>query len=230
MPKTKRLSTKRSAVLARERREREKEQQQYNSTLKEFMLVKYRHIIAEFDPFYEQLKANHPANLIYTNTNEFRLWRKQYMEKTFSEQQQQQCDDGTNDEQQAGQLPEQEEQHAEQLPEQEEQHAEQLPEQEEQHAKQLPEQEEQHAEQLPEQEEQHAEQLPEQEEQHAEQLPEQEEQLGELARLVNEIVGEAEIEMEHEDDEGIALDIYEELQADIESFDYQLEVELEQYL
>ena len=202
MPKTNRLSTKRSAVLARERREREKEQQQYNSTLKEFMLVKYRHIIAEFDPFYEQLKANHPANLIYTNTNEFRLWRKQYMEKTFSEQQQQQqCDDGTNDEQQAGQLPEQEEQHAEQLPEQEEQHAEQLPEQEEQHAEQLPEQEEQHA-----------------------------EQLGELARLVNEIVGEAEIEMEHEDDEGIALDIYEELQADIESFDYQLEVELEQYL
>ena len=190
MPKAEMLSTKRSAVLARERREREKEQQQYNSTLKEFMLLKYRHIIAEFDPFYEQLKANHPANLIYTNTNEFRLWRKQYMEKTFSEQQQQQCDDGTNDEQQAGQLPEQEEQHAEQLPEQEEQHAEQLPEQEEQHA----------------------------------------EQLGELARLVNEIVGEAEIEMEHEDDEGIALDIYEELQADIESFDYQLEVELEQYL
>ena len=243
MPKAEKLSTKRSAVLARERREREKENNQYNATLKEFVQFKYSHIIAEFNPFYENLKANHPANMVYTNTNEFRLWRKHHIEKTFSpcngSEQQQQSDDGANGREQ--QAEQQSEQQDEQLPEQQD---EQLPEQQdeqqpEQQGEQQPEQQdeqqpEQQDEQLPEQQdeqqpEQQGEQQPEQQdeqlpEQQDEQQPEQQgEQLGELARLVDEIVDE------HED-EGIALDLYEELQADIELFDYCLEVELEEYM
>ena len=203
MPKAEKLSAKRSAVVARERREREKQENQYNTVLKEFVLFKYNHIIAEFEPFYENLKTNRPEGMIYTNTYESRLWRKQLMEKTFS----------------PGEQPEQQSEHVEQQPEQPE-HVEQQPEQPE------------HVEQQPEQAEQQNEQLLQQM-----RLPEQ------LARLVDEIAGELDVldepllpeqlgdlADEMVVDEGIALDPYEELQADIETFDYRLEVELEQYM
>ena len=227
MPKAEKLSTKRSAVLARERREREKENNEYNATLKEFLQFKYSHIIAEFHPFYENLKTNHPANMIYTNTNEFRLWRKREIEKTFSPSNgREQQDEQLGEQQQDEQLGEQ--QQDEQLGEQQQQD-EQLGEQ--QQDEQLGEQQQQD-EQLGEQqqderlgEQQQDERLGEQ--QQDEQLGEQqqdEQLVGELGRLVDEIVGD------HNDDEGIALDLWEELQGDIELFDYQLEVELEEYM
>ena len=186
MPKAEKLSTKRSAVLARERREREKKDNEYNATLKEFLQFKYNHIIAEFNPFYENMMTHRPANLIYTNTNEFRLWQKWEIEKAFSP---------SNDREEQA-----EQRQDEQLPEL------------------LTEQQQQQDEQLPEL-------LPEQQQQQQQ----QDEQLPDLGQLVNELVGEvAEIVGDH--DEGIALDIWEELQGDIEDFDYRLEVELDQYM
>ena len=196
MPKVEKLSTRRSAVLARERREREKEESKYNTTLKEYVAVKYSHIIDEFNPFYERLKENHPANMVYTNTNEFRLWRKKEIEKTLSADnveviyfdkqdlaaaaangREQESDDGANG--------------SEQQSDDEANGSEQQSDDEANGSEQ--------------------------------QRDEQPEQQDELGRLVNEIVGEFE-------DEGINLDIYEELQADIERFDYRLEVELEEYM
>ena len=186
MPKAEKLSTKRSAVLARERREREKKDNEYNATLKEFLQFKYNHIIAEFNPFYENMMTHRPANLIYTNTNEFRLWQKREIEKAFSP---------SNDREEQA-----EQRQDEQLPEL------------------LTEQQQQQDEQLPEL-------LPEQQQQQQQ----QDEQLPDLGQLVNELVGEvAEIVGDH--DEGIALDIWEELQGDIEDFYYRLEVELDQYM
>ena len=213
MPKAQKLSANKSAVLARERREKEKQENQYNAVLKEFVLFKYNHIIAEFEPFYENLKTNRPEAMIYTNTSEFRLWRKQLMEKTFSH----------------GEQPEQQPEHVEQQPVQPE-HVEQQPEQSE------------HVEQQPEQSE-HVEQQPEQPEQQNEQLLQQMPLPEQLARLVDEMVGELDVldepllpeqlgDLADEivTDEGIVLDPYEELHADIETFDYRLEVELEQYM
>ena len=202
MPKAEKLSTKRSAVLARERREREKKNNEYNATLKEFLQFKYNHIIAEFNPFYENMMTHRPANLVYTNTNEFRLWQKREIEKAFSPS------NGREDEQLPELLPEQQQQQDEQLPEL-------LPEQQQQQDEQLPEL-------LPEQQQQQDGQLGEQQQQQDEQLPD-------LGQLVNEIVGEVD-EILGDHDEGIALDIWEELQGDIEEFDYQLEVELDQYM
>ena len=199
MPKAEKLSTKRSAVLARERREREKKDNEYNATLKEFLQFKYNHIIAEFNPFYENMMTHRPANFIYTNTNEFRLWQKREIEKAFSPS------NDREDEQLPEQLPEL-------LPEQQQQQQdEQLPEL-------LPEQQQQQ------QDEQLPELLPEQQQQQ-----QQDEQLPDLGQLVNELVGEVD-EIVGDRDEGIALDIWEELQGDIEEFDYQLEVELDQYM
>ena len=175
MPKTEKLSAKRSAVLARERREREKKDNMYNTALKEFLQLKYNHIIAEFNPIYENMMAHRPANLVYTNTNEFRLWQKQEIEKALS------SSDGKEDEQLPELLPEL-------VPEQQQ-------------------------EQLPEL-------VPEQQQQ------QQQEQLPDLGQLVNELVGDH----NDDDDEGINLDAWEELQGDIQEFNYRLEVELDQYM
>ena len=216
MPKAEKLSTKRSAVLARERREREKKDNEYYATLKEFLQFKYNHIIAEFNPFYENMMTHRPANLVYTNTNEFRLWQKREIEKAFSPS------NGREDEQLPEQLPEllpeqQQQQQDEQLPEL-------LPEQQQQQ------QDEQLPELLPEQQQQQQdEQLPELLPEQQQQQQQQDEQLPDLGQLVNELVGEVD-EIVGDHDEGIALDIWEELQGDIEEFDYQLEVELDQYM
>ena len=90
MPKAQKLSANKGAVLARERREKEKENSQYSEALKEFLKLKYNHIIAEFNPMYEALKNNRPTRLKYTNTNEFRLWLKQEITRLMSVQQQEQ--------------------------------------------------------------------------------------------------------------------------------------------
>ena len=204
MPKAEKLSTNRSAVLARERREREKKTNEYNAALKEFLQFKYDHIIAEFNPIYENMMAHRPANLVYTNTNEFRLWQKQEMEKVFSS-----SSNGKEDEQLPELLPEQQQQLGEQLPElgplvNEQQQDEQQPEL------------------GPLVNEQQDERQPELGPLVNEQQQQDEQQLPELDPLVNELVGDP--------DEGIALDVWEELQGDIEDFNYQLEVELDQYL
>ena len=253
MPKTGELSMKRSAIRARERRDVEREEQRYNTTLKEFVQYKYEHIIKEFDSFYEDLKSKYPKRRIYVNTNEFRMWRKRQIEKAFnsngvkvayfdsidiygkgssdseeftdSEQIEQQ------EQQQHGEQQQEQQQHGEQQQEQQ-QHGEQQQEQQ-QHGEQQQEQQ-QHGERI----EQHGEQQQEQQQQqqHGEQ---QELQYGDEGNIIaaamehadNEI-NEIILELENggvplHDDEGIHLDIYEELQGDIEDFDYRLDVELE---
>ena len=112
MPKTEKLCTKRSAVIARERREKEKKEHRYNAVLKEFLHFKYNHVITEFDSFYEKMKTDRPSNMCYTNTNEYRLWQKQYMEKAFpwgKEEQQQQAEQQQDERQQQVEPPQQNE-------------------------------------------------------------------------------------------------------------------------
>ena len=232
------------AVLARERREREKIETLYNNSLKEFLQLKYRHIIAEFDPIYQAIMARRPKHMIYTNTKEFQLWRRREFHKELQPEQ--------RPEQQAEQLidpqlltmqPEQQPEH------QAEQQAEQLndPQQLAMQPEQQPEhQAEQQAEQLndPQQLVMQPEQQPEhQAEQQAEQLndPQQlAELLPDLGVLVNDILEPVDPQQDellpvlgplvNGDDEGIALDAWEELQGDIRDFNYRLEVELGQYL
>ena len=197
MPKAARKQTK-GAVLARERRAREKKDAQYNIALKEFLDMKYRHIIAEFDPLYKNIMGRRPVNMIYTNTVEFRIWRRREMHKEIQSVEQQQV----------------EQQQVEQPVEQ------------------------QQVEQPIEQE-----QVEQPIEQQVLAGLLQDEQLAELLRQVELPVEEVEQPVEQEqveqpieqpvnnnNDEGIVLDAWEELQGDIHDFNYRLEVELEQYL
>ena len=80
----KKLSMSKSAIRARHRREVSREQERYNNTLKEFVEYKYSHIIDEFDSFYNELQQKYPKRRVYVNTNEFRLWRKQQIKKSFA--------------------------------------------------------------------------------------------------------------------------------------------------
>ena len=219
MPKTQRnYKQTKGAVLARERRQREKKDTQYNDALKEFLHLKYRHIIAEFDPMYKNIMARRPGNLIYTNTGEFRLWRRREMHKELQPEQpveqQQQVEQPVEQQQQVEQPVEQQQQVEQPVEQQQqvEQPVEHL--QDEQLAGLL--QDEQLVELL---------QQVEQPVEH-----QQDEQmlrlLADPGQLVNEIV----VNNSNGDDEGIALDAWEELQGDIRDFDYRLEIELGQYL
>ena len=216
MPKAEKLSTKRSAVRARERREKEKEDNKYNATLKEYVEFKYSHIIAEFNPFYEDLKAKRPASMVYTNTNEFRLWRKSQIEKSFSSSNVQIRYFDEQDLYRASGS----EQHGEQ------QQNEQQQQQEQQQSEQPgdDEQQQQQQQQGQQQSEQHDEQPGDDEQQQQQQSEQQQRnELDELDLRVNEIIAE----LQNGEDEGIALDVYQELQDDIVDFNYHLEVKLE---
>ena len=207
MPKAEKLSTKRSAVLARERREREKNNNEYAEALKEFLHFKYSHIVAEFNPLYEMLKNNRPESIKYTNTNEFRLWRKREIGRLVGEQRQ--------DEQQ------QQQPQAEQP--QDEQPQDEQPQDEQPQDEQSQDEQSQDEQSQDEQSQDEQSAFEEEQQQQNEQPVFEEQQLvNELANLVDEVVADH--------DEGIALDLWEELQDDIEQFDYQLEVELDQYM
>ena len=235
MPKAERnYRQTKGAVLARERREREKKDTQYNNALKEFLHLKYSHIIAEFDPMYKNIMARRPANLIYTNTTEFRLWRRREMHKELQpehpvEQQVEQQVEQPVEQQVEQSIEQQVEQPVEQQVEQPiEQQVEQPIEQQVEQPIEQQQQVEQPVKHL--QDEQLAgllqdEQLVEllqQIEQPVEHL--QDELLADPEQLVNEIV------VNNSSDEGIVLDAWEELYGDIRDFDYRLEIELGQYL
>ena len=207
---------KRSAIRARERRDINREEQRYNCTLKEFLEYKYSHIIEEFNPFYEDLKSKYPKRRVYVNTNEFRLWRKRQIEKAFNSDGVEVASfdsidlygKGSSD---SDKFTDSEEQHGEQHGEQQ---------QEEQHGEQ---QEEQHGEQHSEQQE---------EQQHGEGNNILAAAMEHVDNQIDQIIRELEnggVPLQGNDDEGIHLDLYEELQGDIEDFDYRLEVELEDW-
>ena len=193
MPKTQKLSANKTAVLARERREKEKENSQYSEALKEFLKLKYNHIIAEFNPVYEALKNNRPARLKYTNTNEFRLWQKQEITRLMSVQQQEQPQAVQSEDEQPQAVQSEDEQPQAVQSEDEQPHA-------------------------------------------VQQVFEEQQLVNDLANLYDEVVGNNDDhvnlyeEVVGNNDEGIDLDLWEELQGDIEEFDYHLEVELGQYL
>ena len=84
MPKVNKLKMSKEAIRARERREAEKNENRYNSTLREYIQFKHSEIIEQFNPFYEDLKSKYPEKRIYLNTKEFRLWRKNEIKKTFA--------------------------------------------------------------------------------------------------------------------------------------------------
>ena len=180
MPKARNLSMKKDAVRARERREKDREDKQYNETLKEYVRIKHARIIDEFEPFYEGLKAKYPKGMVYINTKEFRRWRKDQIREGREQQ---------HDEQ-----PDEQEQH-EQQQQRGEQHDEQG-----QHEQQ-------------------------QQDEHHDIWQQQQQVDDEINRMINELENGG-VPLQNDDDEGIHLDIYEELQQDIEDFDYRLEVEL----
>ena len=198
MPKGRKHSSTSGAVLARERREREKQEREYDSTLKELIIYKYSHIVDEFEPFHKQLLANRPASIIYTNTNEYRLWRKREIKKYFSQ------NSNDKDEQNV----EMSEAELDAEVEVGQQNVE-MPEAELDAEVEV------------------GQQNVEMPELGAEVEVGQQNVEDQLAQLVNELV---EDDRQQDDDEGINLDVWEELQGDIQDFDYRLEVELEQYL
>ena len=100
MPKIKTLTMTAGAIRARIRRGKEKEEHQYNATLKEFVRCKYGSILTEFDPFFNQLKAKYPKGRVYTNTKEFRLWREKEIKNTLKTEQQRQDEQQQDDQQQ----------------------------------------------------------------------------------------------------------------------------------
>ena len=181
MPKAeKNYKQTKGAVLARERREKEKIDTLYNETLKEFMQVKYRHIITEFEPIYHAVMDRRPRTFIYTGSKEFRLWRRREIHKELQFKQDE---------------PPVVEPVIEPVIEPVEQPVDQIVEQAEQLAGLLPD---------------------------LDQLVNNAvvNEAQDLAQLINEVIV----------DEGISLDAWQELQADIQDFDYRMEVELGQYL
>ena len=217
MPKAQKLSANKGAVLARKRREKEKENSQYSEALKEFLKLKYNHVIEEFNPMYVALKNNRPRWLKYTNTREFHLWQKQEIARLMSVQQQEQPHAVQSEDEQPHAVQSEDEQpHAVQS-EDEQPHAVQS-EDEQPHA--VP----------PEDEQPHAVQSED------EQVFEEQRLVNDLANLYDEVIGNNNDhvnlyeEVVANNDEGIELDLWEELNGDIEEFDYRMEVELGQYL
>ena len=206
MPKAEKLCTKRGAVLARERREREKKQHEYNGTLKEYLNFKYNHIITEFDTLYTKMKADRPSGMVYTNTKEFRLWQRKYFER-----QEQVEPPQLNEETETPQLQNEQTEPPPQLL------------QNEQTEPQLQNEQTEPPPQLL------------QNEQTEPQLQQDEvarlgnEIVGELEDVIPDYVQEV-IIPDPNTDEGIDLDAWEELAGDIREFDYRLEVELGQIL
>ena len=227
MSNAKDLSMTPGAIRARKRRDEERDNNRYNQTLKEYITYKYSNIINEFDPFYRQLQTKYPRRRFYSNTNEFRRWRREMIVESFKEVGVEavvfdQQDLHGDDEQEQQQHGEQEQQHDEQEQQQhgddeQQQHGEQ---EQQQHGD---DEQQQHGD---DEQQQHG----EQNEQHGEQeQSDQHDDEGNIDNEVIEIIAELENNGVLLHDEGIHLDVYEELQADIEDFDYRLEVELDQW-
>ena len=228
MPKAQKLSANKGAVLARERREKEKENSQYSEALKEFLKLKYNHIIAEFNPMYEALKNNRPTRLKYTNTNEFRLWQKQEIARLMCVQQQEQPQAVQSEDEQP-QAVQSEDEQPQAVQSEDEQSEDEQP-------QAVQSEDEQPQAVQSEDEQPHAVQSEDEQPQPVQQVFEEQQLVNDLANLYDEVVGNNNDhvnlyeEVVGNNDEGIELDLWEELQGDIEEFDYHLEVELDQYL
>ena len=74
------------AIEARRRRNVEWEKKRFNSTLKEFLEYKYGTIFEEYCSFYESLVAKHPNKRNFLNTSTFKTWRRHIIEETFEKE------------------------------------------------------------------------------------------------------------------------------------------------
>ena len=237
------------AIRARNRREKEKAETEYNATLREYIHCRYENIMAEFEPFFEALKAKYPEGRKYTNTKEFRLWRKRQIREQLQTEQQQQDE---NEQQQNHNSEHEQQVHHEQQDENDQQqnhnseheqqvhHEQQGPVENEQQQNHTSNHEQQvHHEYDSEQQQQL--QVQEHEDHDGNEQQQQDhndnvqEPPDEVAQALNEV--EAIIEEIEQagiplnplfEDEGIALDLYEEIHGDIDDFDFHLEVELGQ--
>ena len=104
------------AIQGRNRRRKEKEEREYNATLREYIHCRYENILAEFEPFFVALKAKYPEGRKYTNTKEFRLWRKRQIREQLQAEQQQQQQDENEQQQNHDSEHEQQDRHEQQGP------------------------------------------------------------------------------------------------------------------
>ena len=83
MPKAK--STTPGAIAARNRRSLDWEAKRFNNTLKEFLELKYTTIFNEYCSFYKILTEKHPDKRNLLTTSTFKEWKKATIEQTFEE-------------------------------------------------------------------------------------------------------------------------------------------------
>ena len=83
MPKVKSMTPE--AIAARKRRNSELEVRRFNTTLKEYIELKYDNIYAEYCSFYKSLTSKHPNKKNLLRTSTFKSWKKAVIEQTFQE-------------------------------------------------------------------------------------------------------------------------------------------------
>ena len=81
MPKVKSMTTE--AIAARERRISDAETRRFNTTMKEFIEIKYDSIYEEYSTFYKALIEKHPRKKNLLKTSTFIEWKKRVIEESF---------------------------------------------------------------------------------------------------------------------------------------------------
>ena len=71
------------AIAARERRVSESETKRFNTTMKEFIEIKYDAIFEEYSTFYKALVEKHPRKRNLLRTSTFMEWKKRVIEESF---------------------------------------------------------------------------------------------------------------------------------------------------
>ena len=83
MPKVKSMTP--GAIAARERRNVDWETKRFNVTLRQYMMIKHDKIFDEYSSFYESLAAKYPNKRNLTRTSAFKIWKKSAIEQSFRE-------------------------------------------------------------------------------------------------------------------------------------------------
>ena len=81
MPKSARQSQTPRATYCRQWRELSREKKRFNTPLKEYIQMKYENIYDEYCLFYKGLDEQHPAARDLTKTSTFRKWKKQFLKQ-----------------------------------------------------------------------------------------------------------------------------------------------------
>ena len=73
------------AIAARERRVNDMEIRRFNSTMRQFIEFKYDSVYEEFCVFYKSLSEKHPGKKNLLKTTTFKSWKKNIIEQAFRE-------------------------------------------------------------------------------------------------------------------------------------------------